>query len=259
MAQLLRKNSDADFEVFVLNLGANSIGSGSQNHFVISHPSVANHHCNVILSATGLQLENSKATNQTFVDGKKVVKTRLKAGQTLRLGEVDFLVESTEVTIRIIEIQPVSKLMEETNSSDSETHCPRHPNRNYTHRCTQCNTLLCDECVSRIRREGGVPLLICNRCSQTAEPLSLEDSKLNKRLVCLRHPNAKAVFRCEKCNVALCNECVIGLRQPNGKTRLFCAKCNQPVKSFDAPKPKEKSLFQKLNAAIKAPLGSTKK
>lgn len=259
MAQLLRKNAETDYNVLVLNLGANSFGSGSQNHFVISHPSVANHHCNLVLSADALLLENSKATCHTFVDGKKVVKARLKVGQILRLGEVEFLVESTEVTIRILETQPVSKPEEATDSHRSETHCPRHPNQDYTHRCTQCNTLLCDACVSRIRREGGIPLLLCNRCSQVAEPLSLNDPKLNKYLVCLRHPNAKVAYRCGNCNVALCNECVIRLRQPNGKTRLFCMECSHPARLIEGEKPREKSFLERINAAIKLPLRPPKK
>jgi len=243
--RLLRSKPDGQTEVFELNLGVNRFGRSSKNHFLIDEPTVASHHFDITLTAQGLLLRDCSAAKGTFVTGKKVKKVLLQSGQTIRLGEVELLVENTEVTIRIPTIErptPAPPPLEPIR----EAHCPRHPEHKFSYRCTNCHEPLCEACVSRVGREKGKMLMICPLCSRTAEPLAYDDADQIPANVCLHHPGLKAVFRCPHCHSLLCSSCVTRLRQRNGTFRKFCSECNHPVELIAQPAPPKPNLFSKL-------------
>ena len=100
----------------------------------------------------------------------------LQAGQWLRLGDVEFLVDSTEVRIAIPEIErpvPAPPVV----LPDGAMLCQRHPGSKVTHRCTHCHSVLCDERVTRLRRKGGKTLKLCKLCSNPVELLVAERPK----------------------------------------------------------------------------------
>lgn len=176
MARLLKKNGAGEPEVLELNLGVNHFGRDPENHFPISHPTVSTRHCELILTADGVLLRDCNSTNGTFVNGALVKNAVLQPGQTLRLGDVEFLVDTTDVHIAIPEIErpiPAPPVV----LPDGAMLCQRHAGAKVTHRCTHCHSVLCDSCVTRMRRKGGKTLKLCKLCSHPVELLPGEKPK----------------------------------------------------------------------------------
>ena len=176
MARLLRKNAENQLEIFELNLGVNRFGRDPECHFPLEHPTVSATHCEVVLTAEAIKVRDCGSTNGTFINGEPVNEAVLAAGQTLRLGDVEFLVDNTEVRIAIPEYEqplPAPPVV----LADGSILCKRHPQSRATHRCTHCREVLCDVCVHRLRRRGGKLLKLCALCSHVCESLTPEKRK----------------------------------------------------------------------------------
>jgi pSer/pThr/pTyr-binding forkhead associated (FHA) protein len=170
MARLLRTNGAGEAEVLELNLGVNHFGRDPENNFPVNHPTVSARHCELMLTGDGVLLRDLGSTNGTFVNGAPVKSAVLQSGQTLRLGDVEFLVDTTEVRIAIPEIEhpvPAPPVI----LPDGAMLCQRHAGAKVTHRCTHCHAILCDACVTRMRRKGGKTLKLCKLCSYPVEML----------------------------------------------------------------------------------------
>lgn len=71
-----------------------TIGRVEDNTFQIAEPSVSSHHCEVFLRGNDVIVKDLGSTNGTFINGEKVSETTLKAGQILRLGQVEMRLET---------------------------------------------------------------------------------------------------------------------------------------------------------------------
>jgi CheY-like chemotaxis protein len=80
-----------------LNGDWTTIGRAEGNAFKIPAASVSNCHCEVRQQGGELLVRDLCSTNGTFVQGKKVTEAVLKAGQILRLGEVEVRFEAAAV------------------------------------------------------------------------------------------------------------------------------------------------------------------
>ena len=159
-----------------MNLGVNHFGRDPEAHFTIVHPTISARHCELVLTADGVLLRDLGSTNGTFINGEKVQQAVLQPGQVLRLGDVEFLVESTDARIAIPEIQreiPAPPVV----LPDGGLLCTRHPGGRVTHRCLQCHSVLCDFCVTRLKRKGGKVHKFCKLCSGSVELLVAEKPK----------------------------------------------------------------------------------
>ncbi len=176
MARLLRHNGSGEPEALELNLGVNCFGRDPENHFPVNHPTVSTRHCELVLTADGVLLRDLDSTNGTFVNGERVNQAVLQVGQTLRLGDVEFLVEATDAYIAIPEREiqiPAPPVV----LPDGVMLCPRHPQSRVTHRCVECHSILCDSCVTRMRRKGGKIHKYCKLCSGPVELLVADKPK----------------------------------------------------------------------------------
>lgn len=185
MARLLKKTATGEPEVLELNMGVNRFGRHPENHFPVNHATVSSIHCEIILTADGVLLRDCDSTNGTFINGAPVREAVLQPGQTLRLGDVEFLVETTDITISIPVIErplPAPPVV----LPDGAMLCPRHTEARVTHRCTYCHSVLCDTCVTRLRRRGGKTLKLCALCSHPVESLIAEKPKKNALLALLQ-------------------------------------------------------------------------
>jgi hypothetical protein len=176
MAKLVFKSAEFGDRVIELNLGVNQIGRNPDGHIQIEHPTVSELHCEIVLTNEGVVVRDRASTNGTFVDGERIQEARLSAGQTLHLGEVELLVETTEVTIEIPKFD-IPRPAPPVVMSDGSLLCPRHPNARATHQCTHCREVLCDSCVHRLRRRGGRIFKCCPLCSHACVPLVPEKRK----------------------------------------------------------------------------------
>ena len=176
MARLLKTNGAGEPEVLELNLGVNHFGRDPKNHFPVNHPTVSALHCELVLTADGILLRDLDSTNGTFINDELVKQAVLLPGQKLRLGDVEFVIDTTDVHIAIPEIErpiPAPPVV----LPDGAMLCQRHPGARVTHRCTHCHSVLCDSCVTRMRRKGGKTLKLCKLCSHPVELLPGEKPK----------------------------------------------------------------------------------
>jgi pSer/pThr/pTyr-binding forkhead associated (FHA) protein len=178
MARLVVKGPEGARQVIELNLGVNRLGRIAANDFSLEHPTVSARHCELVLADDGILVRDCASANGTYVDGQRIKEARLSVGQILRLGEVELLVESTEVTIAIPKFDlpgPAPPVV----LADGSLLCPRHPKARATHKCTHCREVLCDACVHRLRRHGGKLMTFCPLCSHPCVPI--EGTKRKKK------------------------------------------------------------------------------
>ena len=77
-----------------LNPGLNRIGRGESNDFVINHPSVSTHHCEVTVTDTTVTVRDLGSTNGTFVERVPVNAFQLHNGQHVQFGSVDMMFDT---------------------------------------------------------------------------------------------------------------------------------------------------------------------
>ena len=176
MASLVIKTAGFDGRVIELNLGVNLLGRSPENDVPIEHPTVSATHCEIELADDGVVVRDCGSANGTYLDGQRIKEARLSAGQVLHLGEVELLVETTEVTIAIPHFE-MPRPAPPVVLSDGSLLCPRHPKARATHQCTHCREVLCDTCVHRLRRRGGKLMRFCPLCSHPCLPLGGEKQK----------------------------------------------------------------------------------
>jgi len=182
MARLLVKNDGLKLRTLELRLGANRVGRDPDADFTLAHPSVSITHCEFILSHYGVFVRDCNSTNGTFVNNELVKAAHLQPGQSVRLGDVELAVESTDVTIAIPKIErdiPAPPLMQ----PDGALLCRRHPEAAVTFRCTHCREQLCTACIHILRLQGGgQPLFLCPLCSHKCERLQKKTEPPKKDL-----------------------------------------------------------------------------
>lgn len=190
MARLVIQSDGFRNQVLELKLGVNRLGRSPDNDFQIEHPTISARHCEIVLAQDKVVVRDIDSTNGTFVDQRPVREATLEAGQKLSLGDVAFLVETTEVTIAIPKFE-VPREAPPVVLSDGSLLCPRHPQTRATHQCTHCLEILCDACVHRLRRRGGHVLKLCPFCSHRCEPLGGQKKKKKKSLLRFLHKTIK--------------------------------------------------------------------
>jgi len=175
MARIVKKSPAGATQVFILNLGVNRLGSDPETDVWIQHQSVAKHHCDLILTLEAVLLHDRHSARGTFVDGKRIKRAILRAGQVIKVGDVQIEVEDTEVRVAIPAANvATSKTSASKAKKPSEIfQCPRHPTAEVKFRCPSCRAILSDGCVRKMRRTGGKTLLLCSLCGRHAENLWL--------------------------------------------------------------------------------------
>lgn len=77
-----------------LKPGVNRIGSAEDNDFVLNHPSVSGHHCELTVTDAGVSLKDLGSTNGTFVAQVPITEFKLHNGHRVQLGAVEMVFES---------------------------------------------------------------------------------------------------------------------------------------------------------------------
>jgi len=168
MARLLIKTAGLENRILELRLGVSRVGRDRDCEFRIDHPTVSSLHCELALSADGVFIRDCDSTNGTFVNGSPVTEAWLVAGQEVRLGDVELLVENTGVNVAIPKFER-ERPKPPVVLPDGMVACSRHAQTPATYKCTNCLDVMCNECVQVMRRKGGLPLFLCRLCSHKAE------------------------------------------------------------------------------------------
>jgi ABC transport system ATP-binding/permease protein len=69
-----------------------TIGRAPRADFIVDAALVSRVHCQLTAGAVDLEVEDLKSTNGTFVNGSRVTRARLKSGDRLGVGKVEFVV-----------------------------------------------------------------------------------------------------------------------------------------------------------------------
>jgi hypothetical protein len=185
MASLVIQSAGFNGRILELKLGVNHLGRSPANDFPIEHPTVSAVHCEIVLASKGVVIRDCGSSNGTRVCGRRIEEAVLSAGQTLHLGDVEFLVESTAITVAIPKFdmpRPAPPVV----LPDGSLICPRHPGARATHQCTRCREVLCDACVHRLRRHRGKLMKLCPVCSHPCVALGGEEPRKKSWLGRLR-------------------------------------------------------------------------
>lgn len=180
MARLLVKTEGAGLNRLELRMGVNRVGRDPECHFQLNHPTVSTLHCELILSADGVVLHDCESTNGTFVNGEPVSEVWLENGQQVRFGDVELLVESTEVNIAIPVIEREKPAPPPVVQANGSMLCPRHPEYVASFQCPVCHEIMCSGCVRIIRIKGGKPHYLCVKCHNPCGRLNVEQVKKKK-------------------------------------------------------------------------------
>ncbi len=176
MARLMITSEGFGNRVIELKLGRNRFGRNTENDFQIEHPTVSGTHCEIHLAEGEVTLKDCESTNGTFREEERVEKVTLAAGDHVRFGDVELLVETTDVTIAIPKYEVVHEAPPVV-MADGGILCRRHPTVRAAWQCTHCNEVLCDTCVHRLRRRGGKALRLCPLCSHAVVQIGGEQKK----------------------------------------------------------------------------------
>jgi hypothetical protein len=176
MARLQITSPGFHDRVIELRLGTNRLGRSPANDFQIDHPTISGKHCEIVLSETELILKDCQSTNGTFIGEEAIDEAPLNAGQKLRFGDVELLVENTDVTVAIPKFE-IQRPAPPVVLTDGSLICPRHRHAKATHQCTHCQEVMCDDCVHHLRRRGGKALKLCPLCSHKCVRIGAEKPK----------------------------------------------------------------------------------
>jgi pSer/pThr/pTyr-binding forkhead associated (FHA) protein len=180
MARLVIKSEGRE-QVIELKLGVNRLGRSPDADLQVIHSTISAFHCELELDRGELIIRDCESTNGTFVDGEPINQARVMAGQTFAVGDVEIFVESTDVNVAIPKIEvPVLKAPPVVLKNGALL-CSRHLSATVTHRCSHCKEVMCEDCVTRMRRRGGKYLELCPLCSHKVERIG--DKKKKKSIL----------------------------------------------------------------------------
>lgn len=79
---------------YELKTDRTTVGRVDDNAFAIPEPSVSSHHCEILLKGNDVVVKDLDSTNGTFVNDERITEAVLRAGQILRLGQLEMRLES---------------------------------------------------------------------------------------------------------------------------------------------------------------------
>jgi hypothetical protein len=190
MARLIIKSDGFSERVVELKLGVNRLGRSPDTDIQIEHSTISALHCELAVANNEIIVRDCASTNGTFFGGEQVREARVKTGETFAVGEVELLVESTDINVEIPKIE-VPVVAPPVVRDDGSLMCRRHEGAPVTHQCVYCREVLCDDCVTRLRRRGGKILKLCRLCSHPVELIGGDKKKKKKGLLGLLQKTIK--------------------------------------------------------------------
>jgi hypothetical protein len=169
-----------------LRLGVNRFGRNPLNDHVFTDPSVSGFHCEVVVTNIEVVVQDLGSTNGTFINRQAIKESVLTPGQTLRLGQVEMMLDAPIVNIAIPEL-PLPEQEHANALPDGAAACQNHAQIRATLQCQKCQRTYCIDCVKLLGRAGGRKLRLCPACSGACEPMVSEDPiKLPKESILSR-------------------------------------------------------------------------
>jgi len=86
------EQAEQPFTFRILPGSIKTIGRSTGAEFIVEATMVSRLHCRLTAGATELEVVDLDSTNGTFVNGKRVTRSKLNAGDRLGVGRVEFVV-----------------------------------------------------------------------------------------------------------------------------------------------------------------------
>src|SRR5882757_3830402 len=148
MARLQIRTAGLEERTLELRLGVNRVGRDPDGEICIIHPTISTLHCELALTNDGVYVRDCGSTNGTFLNDERIMEVWLDPGQTLRLGDVELLVESTHANIAIPHFERPSQVAPPpVMLPDGMVACSRHDAQPATYKCTHCSEVMCNACI----------------------------------------------------------------------------------------------------------------
>lgn len=176
MARLVFKKDGGAGRALELSEGTNRVGRGFANDLRVPELSISTSHCEVTVSEAGVWVVDLGSTNGSFIEGRPIQQEMLGPGQTLQLGDVQFVLETNrhshgvEPAVSIPQLS-VPAVAVQPHFSDGSMACLLHPEIAVEFECTHCHFAFCQECVRTVGIAGGKSLFFCPECHGKCEPL----------------------------------------------------------------------------------------
>jgi len=96
MAGWILKSTDPEMTLRIAPNSIKTIGRSARAEFIVDAALVSRLHCRLTTDQSQqLLVEDLESTNGIFVNGEKVERAMLKAGDVLSVGRVDFSIEQS--------------------------------------------------------------------------------------------------------------------------------------------------------------------
>jgi pSer/pThr/pTyr-binding forkhead associated (FHA) protein len=171
MPRLIIKRETDPVQSLDLRAGVNRLGRREDNDFQIDDPTVSSIHCEIRVDGESIVVRDLGSSNGTFINGDPVREDSLEIGETLTLGEVDMVLETTPVVVSIPKWEEPPAEPIATKLPDGSDACLNHPSTPAMQQCTHCKRVFCNACVHHLRRAGGKYIDLCPVCSNRCELL----------------------------------------------------------------------------------------
>ena len=183
MARLILQSHQGGIPVSKdLNWGITRIGRAEDNDFVIPHPSVSGHHCEIELGMDFVNVRDCQSTNGTYIDNQRIQTARLEPGQLLRIGDVSAILQRSIETVSVPKFDR-PKPVQSVQLQEGIWSCERHNTIRAEWECPKCKGKFCGPCIHQLRLMGGHVHNLCPVCSAHVECIKYDDADRKKRSV----------------------------------------------------------------------------
>jgi len=165
-----------------LNWGLTRLGRSEDNDLKLDHPSISSHHCQIELGLDFVRIRDLGSTNGTFIDCQRIQEARLEPGQTLRLGDLEVVIERSLASITVPQVEPPTR-PQSVKLGDGTESCLNHPAVRAAWRCTHCRNLFCNPCIHYLHIKGGKLHKFCPRCHNQVEMIVWGDGPSTKKSI----------------------------------------------------------------------------
>lgn len=131
-AFLMAVNGDHPGRIYGISRNTVIIGRNDGVEVSIADPSVSGHHARIINGSDGFEIEDLNSTNGTFVRGERIKRARLKNGDRVLVGTVEFtflLDRRADATIALIAPQKWSSSVQGAPGGGALMRFPQQPPR----------------------------------------------------------------------------------------------------------------------------------
>ncbi len=179
MARLVLKSGNGAAQAYDLKAGRYLFGSSPDNDFQLDHASVAEHHCEIEITAEEMIVRDLGSLSGTYVNGRFAEGAKVQSTQTLRIGDLEFAVEGAPAKVLVPQTSGPGKVWQ-VEMPDGYTSCAQHHSERGVVECIKCHRVWCGHCVHRIGLQGKKPLRLCPECGALCGPARHKVQKAKK-------------------------------------------------------------------------------